>query len=229
MLLPSWHGPRRARSWFRTMSRISGTCGSVRCRYWRCSPAYPLERADTLETRATDGFRFAAADGADPKGGERGFGALGGDRGGRRAVAADAGPEQERRPVLPRLARPGAFDIGREQWPYSLSSLTAVERRCNAGPRLRSILTCRRTIRRGAGRRCSSSNACRATACGWGRGRDGSDLVQPKSPTEYMTPAGLMAQIRNPNPSQSGWPSQQMPGLRRGRLSTPELGAVIAI
>jgi cytochrome c1 len=55
----------------------------------------------------------------------------------------------------------------------------------------------------------------------------GPDLVVPRGPTEYMTRAGLIAQIRDPKSLRS-WPDQKMPGFSETALSAAEVAAIIA-
>ena len=51
--------------------------------------------------------------------------------------------------------------------------------------------------------------------------------AQPMNPTQYFTPAGLRALIRNPK-SVRTWPQQIMPAFDAKKLSDADLDAVIA-
>ena len=55
----------------------------------------------------------------------------------------------------------------------------------------------------------------------------GPDLGQPMNPTQYLTPDGLRALIRNPKAVRT-WPQQQMPAFDVKALSDADLDAVIA-
>ena len=55
----------------------------------------------------------------------------------------------------------------------------------------------------------------------------GPDLNRPMNPTEYLTPEGLRALIRNPK-SVRTWPMQAMPGFPPDHLSDREIDLVIA-
>ncbi len=55
----------------------------------------------------------------------------------------------------------------------------------------------------------------------------GPDLGRPMSPTQYMTPEGLRALIRNPKAVRT-WPQQQMPGFDATKLPDADLDALIA-
>jgi mono/diheme cytochrome c family protein len=62
---------------------------------------------------------------------------------------------------------------------------------------------------------------------GAGVGELGPDLGQPMNPTQYFTPAGLRALIRNPK-SVRTWPQQLMPAFDAKALPDADLDAVIA-
>jgi len=55
----------------------------------------------------------------------------------------------------------------------------------------------------------------------------GPDLNGPMNPTEYMTPGGLRALIRDPK-SVRTWPEQKMPGFPPSSMSDAEIDDVIA-
>ena len=55
----------------------------------------------------------------------------------------------------------------------------------------------------------------------------GPDLGQPMNPTQYLTPDGLRALIRNPKAVRT-WPQQQMPAFDVKALPDADLDAVVA-
>jgi len=188
----------------------------------------PLERADTLETRATDGFVSqlpmalvlkAASGGSVPWVAIEEAGAPWPPMPGRGKSAG---------PFYIVWLDPGRSDVGREQWPYALSSLAAVDSPVRRWPRIAvdPALPADDLARRGQAVFIVQCLPCHRVR-GGGEGEMGPDLVEPRSPTEYMTPTGLEAQIRDPKSLRS-WPSQQMPGFDEGALPAPELAAVIA-
>lgn len=62
---------------------------------------------------------------------------------------------------------------------------------------------------------------------GGGSSDVGPDLNRPMNPTEYLTPVGLHALIRNPK-SVRTWPEQRMAGFSPDALSDPEIDLIIA-
>jgi mono/diheme cytochrome c family protein len=55
----------------------------------------------------------------------------------------------------------------------------------------------------------------------------GPDLNRPMNPTEYMTPTGLHALIRDPK-SVRTWPEQRMSGFSPAAVSDAEIDEIIA-
>jgi mono/diheme cytochrome c family protein len=188
----------------------------------------PLEDADTLETRATDGFvsqlpmaliRKARSGGAvpwvaveDP------------------AAAWPALPDKTESagPFYIVWLDPGRSDIGREQWPYAIAALSAVEAPTHRWPQIAvdPALPAGDPARHGQAVYVVQCLPCHRMR-GGGEGDMGPDLGRPKSPTEYMTPSGLAAQIRDPK-SLRDWPAQKMPGFDEAALPDADLDAVIA-
>jgi mono/diheme cytochrome c family protein len=64
------------------------------------------------------------------------------------------------------------------------------------------------------------------TLNGAGASMVGPDLNKPMNPTEYLTPAGLHALIRDPK-SVRDWPEQRMPGFPADQMSDREIDLVI--
>jgi mono/diheme cytochrome c family protein len=188
----------------------------------------PLERADTLETRAIDGFVSQLPMAL----------VLRAAKGGSVPWVAIEDPNAPWPPMPGRSKSAGPFyivwldpgrsDIGREQWPYALSSMTAVEAPVQRWPQIvvDPTLPADDPARQGQAVFIVQCLPCHRMR-GGGEGVMGPDLAQPKSPTEYLTPDALVAQIRNPKSLRS-WPAQQMPGFDEATLSAPELDAVIA-
>ena len=84
-----------------------------------------------------------------------------------------------------------------------------------AGRRSRSTPACRLTIRSAPGQTLFVAQCmpCHKLS-GAGASDVGPDLNRPMNPTEYMTPGGLHALIRDPK-SVRTWPEQRMSGFRR--------------
>jgi mono/diheme cytochrome c family protein len=187
----------------------------------------PLERSDVIEARATDGYvaqipmaliRNAAGGGAVPW----------------IAVEEPGSPW----PSLPGKSfgagpfylvwiDPELSRIGQEQWSYALASLSAVETPLRRWPQISvdPALPADASERRGQALVILNCLPCHRVL-GGGEGEMGPDLVQPRSPTEYMSPAGLAAQIRNPKSLRS-WPSQQMPSFDETTLPGADIDAIV--
>jgi mono/diheme cytochrome c family protein len=188
----------------------------------------PLEGADTLETRATDGFVSqlpmslilkAKSGGSMPW----------------VAIEDPAAPW----PKLPGKSdtagpfylvwlNPERTHIRQEQWPYALAALTEVEAPARRWPQIAvdPDLGPNASARHG-----QEVYAVQCLPChrmrGGGEGDMGPDLALPRSPTEYMTRPGLIAQIRDPKSLRS-WPDQKMPGFNEAALSATDVDALIA-
>ena len=188
----------------------------------------PLEGADTLETRATDGFASqlplslvlkAKSGGSVPW----------------VAVEDPAAPW----PKLPGKSEtagpfyivwldPERSHVRQEQWPYALAALTEVEAPALRWPQI--------AVDPGLGPNAPARHGqevfiVQCLPChrvrGGGEGDMGPDLTVPRSPTEYMTRAGLVGQIRDPKSLRS-WPDQKMPGFNEAALSAADVDAIIA-
>lgn len=123
---------------------------------------------------------------------------------------------------------PQRSGIGSEQWPYAIASITAV-----ASPALRwPQMTVAPTLPADAAARHGQQVfTVQCMPChrmkGAGVSAVGPDLGTPMNPTQYMTPMGLRALIRNPQAVRT-WPNQQMPAFDKSKLSDADLQALIA-
>jgi mono/diheme cytochrome c family protein len=185
----------------------------------------PDPRADTMESRATDGFvaqipmallAQATTGGAVPW------------------VAVE--PPDHAWPPLPGKSQgagpfyliwqhPERARVGSEQWPYQLASLTAVESPAHRWPQLAvgSALPPDAPARRGEAVFVANCLPCHKLN-GGGAGEMGPDLAHA---TSYLTGSGLRAIVRNPRAVRT-WPLQQMPGFAPDALSDADLDALVA-
>ena len=199
---------------------------------YRAVPLAPLLTVggafDTIEARAADGFVSQVP-----------LALVGrGARGGAKAWIAIEEPAASW-PVLPgKTASAGPFylvwenpersDVGSEQWPYQLASLTAVESPAHRWPQLAvdASLPENAPARRGQAVFTTQCLPCHRMK-GAGAADVGPDLGQPMSPTQYLTPKGLRGVIRNPKAVRS-WPQMAMPGFDETMLREADLDALIA-
>ena len=121
-----------------------------------------------------------------------------------------------------------AATIRSEQWPYQVAKLTS-----QASPAARwsalgvdPALPATHPIRAGQALFVTQCLPCHALN-GAGASPVGPDLNQPMNPTEYLTPAGLHALIRNPEAVRS-WPERRMPGFPADQMSDREIDLVIS-
>lgn len=199
---------------------------------YRAVPLLPLVSAgaafDTMEARSADGFvsqiplalvQKAAAGGAKAW----------------IAIEDPASPW----PVLPgKTTSAGPFyvvwenprrsDIGSEQWPYQLASLTAVESPAHRWPQMAVDASLPRDApaRRGQAVFTTQCLPCHRMK-GAGAADVGPDLGRPMNPTQYLSPKGLRALIRNPKAVRT-WPQQQMPAFDETMIRDADLDALIA-
>ena len=188
----------------------------------------PLQRADTLETRATDGFVSqlpltlvlkAKSGGSVPYVAVEDPGAR---------WPALPGKSESAGPFYLVWLNPGLSHIRQEQWPYALSALTEVEAPARRWPQ---IAVDPRLPPDAAERHGQEVFVVQCLPChrvrGGGEGDMGPDLTLPRSPTEYMTRSGLIGQIRDPK-SLREWPEQKMPGFSKTELPAADVDAIIA-
>jgi mono/diheme cytochrome c family protein len=188
----------------------------------------PLAGADTLETRATDGFVSQLPMTL----------VLKAKSGGSVPWVALEEPGAPWPPLPGKSDSAGPFyivwldpersHVRQEQWPYALAALTEVEAPARRWPQI--------AVDPGLGPNALARHGqevfiVQCLPChrvrGGGEGDIGPDLALPRSPTEYMTRAGLVAQIRDPKSLRS-WPDQKMPGFSEAALPDKDVDALIA-
>ena len=199
---------------------------------YRAVPLLPLVSAgaafDTIEARSTDGFVSQIPLALVQKAAT----------GGAKAWIAIEDPASPW-PVLPgKTASAGPFyvvwenpqrsAIGSEQWPYQLASLTAVESPAHRWPQMvvDASLRADAPARRGQAVFTTQCLPCHRMK-GAGAADVGPDLGQPMNPTQYLSPKGLRALIRNPKAVRT-WPQQQMPAFNETMIRDADLDALIA-
>jgi mono/diheme cytochrome c family protein len=123
---------------------------------------------------------------------------------------------------------PERSKVGSEQWPYQTVALTGVESPAHRWPQMvvSNALPADDPARVGQMVFTTQCMPCHRMK-GAGVGELGPDLGQPMNPTQYFTPAGLRALIRNPKAVRT-WPQQIMPAFDTKKLSDADLDAVIA-
>ena len=123
---------------------------------------------------------------------------------------------------------PERSNIANEHWPYALVALTGVAAPVDRWPQLAvdPALPVNAVEHLGQASFIRNCLACHRLN-GAGEGDVGPDLGQPMNVTEYMTPVGLKALIRDPK-SVRTWRAQQMPGFGRDQISDAELDALVA-
>jgi mono/diheme cytochrome c family protein len=199
---------------------------------YRAVPLLPLLRVgpafDTIEARAADGFVSQIPLALVEKGAA----------GGAKAWIAIEDPVAPW-PALPgKTASAGPFylvwenlersDVGSEQWPYQLASLTAEESPAHRWPQMvvDAGLPANAPARRGQAVFTTQCLPCHRMK-GAGGADVGPDLGQPMNPVQYLTPQGLRGVIRNPRAVRA-WPQMTMPGFDETMLAQSDLDALIA-
>jgi mono/diheme cytochrome c family protein len=121
-----------------------------------------------------------------------------------------------------------AATVRSEQWPYQVAKLDSQPSPATRWPALGvdPALAATDPVRAGQSLFVTQCLPCH-TLNGAGTGTVGPDLNRPKNPTQYLTPAGLHALIRDPKSVRS-WPEQRMPGFAADQLSDHEIDLVIA-
>jgi len=199
---------------------------------YRAVPLLPLlggvAAFDTLEARAADGFVSQIPLSLVEKGGS----------GGSKAWVAIEEPTASW-PALPgKSASAGPFylvwedpqrsDVGSEQWPYQLASVTAVESPAHRWPQIvvDASVAADAPARRGQAVYTTQCLPCHRMK-GAGAGEMGPDLGKPMNPVQYLSAKGLRELIRNPAGVRT-WPQQQMPAFDETMLREPDLDALVA-
>lgn len=123
---------------------------------------------------------------------------------------------------------PERSDVGDAQWPFSLVSLSGGEDPLKRWPQMAvdSSVAEDAPERRGQAvfaKICLSCHRIEAA----GDGEMGPDLGQPMNVTEYITPKGIRAIIRDPKAVRT-WPHQQMEAFDEAAISNSDVDAVIA-
>ncbi len=188
----------------------------------------PDSRADTLESRAADGFVAQIPLSLVKRASSGGAVAW---------VAVE--PAGQRWPGLPGKAQgagpfylvwqnPERSGVTTEQWPYQLASLTVVESPAHRWPQLATdpSLPPGAPARRGEMVFAANCLPCHRLN-GGGAGEIGPDLGLPMNVTDYLTEKGLRAIIRDPRAVRT-WPRQQMPGFGLDTLPDSDLDALVA-
>ncbi|MFN3624353.1 MAG: c-type cytochrome [Hyphomicrobium sp.] len=123
---------------------------------------------------------------------------------------------------------PERSGVGTELWPYQTVAITGTESPAHRWPQMRVAgdLPADAPARHGQAVFTMQCMPCHRMK-GAGAAEVGPDLGQPMNPTQYLTPQGLRALIRDPK-SVRTWPQQQMPGFSEKALSDADLDAVIA-
>lgn len=183
---------------------------------------------DTIEARAGDGFVSQIPLELVEKGA----------KGGSIAWVAVEDPGQPWPPLPGKDVSAGPFyivwqhpersHIGTEQWPYQTVAISGVESPAHRWPQMRVAddVPADAPARHGQAVFTTQCMPCHRMK-GAGAADVGPDLGQPMNPTQYLTPQGLRALIRNPKAVRT-WPQQQMPGFDEKALSNADLDAVIA-
>jgi len=120
-----------------------------------------------------------------------------------------------------------AATIRSEQWPYQLKRLETQPLPVARWPALDvdPALPATDPKRAGLALFVTQCLPCH-TLNGAGASDVGPDLNQPMNPTQYMTPDGLRALIRDPK-SVRHWPAAQMPGFASDRMTDREIDLII--
>ena len=183
---------------------------------------------DTLEARATDGFVSQIPLALIARGAS----------GGAVPWIAVEDPAQPW-PALPRQSQsagpyylvwdhPERSAVSTEQWPYKLVRLTFTESPVHRWPQLAVSATLPQDAPARRGQQIFETECLPCHRLnGGGAGEMGPDLARPMSPTQYLSPSGLRAIIRDPRAVRT-WPDQHMPGFNETALPDADLDAVIA-
>jgi len=183
---------------------------------------------DTIEARASDGFVSQLP---------RALVEMGSTGGSVAWIAVEdasapwprlPGKQQSAGPFYLVWEHPERSGIGSEQWPYQTVALTGVESPAHRWPQMAvdAGLPADAPARHGQEVFVVQCMPCHRMK-GAGDSEIGPDLGSPMSPMQYFTADGLRRLIRDPK-SVRTWPQQQMPAFDAGKLSDPDLDAVVA-
>ncbi|HSJ41387.1 MAG TPA: cytochrome c [Xanthobacteraceae bacterium] len=199
---------------------------------YRAVPLLPLLKAgaafDTSEARTADGFVSQIPLALVEKGAQGGAKAWIAIEEPMAPWPALPGKTASAGPFYIVWANPERSDVGSEQWPYQLASLTAVESPAHRWPQ---IVVDAKLPEDAPARRGQAVFTTQCLPChrmkGAGAADVGPDLGQPMRPTQYLSPQGLRGIIRNPKAVRA-WPQMTMPGFDETMLREADLEALIA-
>jgi len=188
----------------------------------------PDTTLDTLEARAGDGFVSQIPMSLVEKGAHGGSIAWLAIEDAAQPWPPLPGKEVSAGPFYLVWEHPERSKVGTELWPYQTVAVAGVESPAHRWPQMAvdAALPADDPARLGQGVFTTQCMPCHRMK-GAGAADVGPDLGQPMNPTQYLTPAGLRALIRNPKAVRT-WPQQQMPGFDVKALSDADLDAVIA-
>jgi mono/diheme cytochrome c family protein len=190
--------------------------------------ATPDSALDTLEVRAADGFVSQIPMSLVGKGAHGGSVAWVAIEDAAQPWPPLPGKDVSAGPFYIVWEHPERSKVGTELWPYQTVAMTGVESPAHRWPQMAvdATLPAGDPARLGQGVFTTQCMPCHRMK-GAGAADLGPDLGQPMNPTQYLTPGGLRALIRNPKAVRT-WPQQQMPGFDAKALSDADLDAVIA-
>jgi mono/diheme cytochrome c family protein len=188
----------------------------------------PDPALDTLEARAADGFVSQIPMALIEKGAHGGSVAWIAVEDPSAPWPSLPGKDVSAGPFYLVWEHPERSKVGSEQWPYQTVAITGVESPAHRWPQISvsDALPATDPARLGQTVFTTQCMPCHRMK-GAGVGELGPDLGQPMNPTQYFTPAGLRALIRNPKAVRT-WPQQIMPAFDTKKLSDADLDAVIA-
>jgi mono/diheme cytochrome c family protein len=183
---------------------------------------------DTIEARAADGFVSQIPLQLIEKGAEGGSVAWVAVEDPAHPWPSLPGKDVSAGPFYVVWKDPQRSRVGTELWPYQTVALTGAESPSHRWPQMQvaADLPPEAPARHGQSVFTTQCMPCHRIK-GAGAAEVGPDLGVPMNPTQYLTPEGLRALIRNPK-SVRTWPQQQMPGFSDKALSDADLDAVIA-
>jgi len=183
---------------------------------------------DTIEAAASDGFVSQIPMALVRKGADGGAVAWVAVEDPKALWPPLAGKDVSAGPFYLVWQNPVRSNVGSEQWPYQLASLTGVESPAHRWPQIAvdASLPADAPARRGEVVFTVQCMPCHKMK-GGGAADVGPDLGQPMGPTQYTTMEGLRRLIRDPA-SVRTWPERRMQGFDEKTLSDDDLDAVIA-
>ena len=188
----------------------------------------PDPALDTLEARAADGFVSQIPMSLVEKGANGGSVAWVAVEDTAQPWPPLPGKDVSAGPFYIVWEHPERSKVGTELWPYQTVAVAGVESPAHRWPQMAvdAALPADDPARLGQRVFTTQCMPCHRMK-GAGAADVGPDLGQPMNPTQYLTPAGLRALIRNPKAVRT-WPQQQMPAFDAKALSDADLDAVIA-